>query len=144
MFLIVAAPWGPNHLQSGAHQALPVTDKPDDSDKTLQSSLFALRRLKQQTLMTSASRLRHDRKETAHLDGLGTWRRQAHHADRGRELSPLVPAGINKTRLCRGRSAVFGKEQAVDQSEAPQVNKPFIPVSKQAIYVPLKRRLSAR
>lgn len=34
MFIIVAAPWGPNHLQFRAHRALLVTDNPDDSDET--------------------------------------------------------------------------------------------------------------
>lgn len=35
MYIIAATPWFPDHLQFRAHQALPVTDKPDDSDETV-------------------------------------------------------------------------------------------------------------
>lgn len=82
MFIIVAAPWGPNHLQFRAHRALLVTDNPDDSDETCPPPAY-LRRLEQQTHSDIASR---HKQERTHLDGCMT-QAGSRHADRGRELA---------------------------------------------------------
>lgn len=75
MRIIVAAPWFLIHLPFKAHQALPVTDKPDDSEELGLGPLSSLRRLEEKTLSdiseSTASRHKQDNSP-----------RRAHGADR--------------------------------------------------------------